>query len=95
MKISQGKSGSNHKLRRKIILLIYSNNKTYNIKNITKINDIKNNLKLISDSYMDTNKIINNNSNINWSYNNNSSLRLVMILQAEMEKNIKDNTTNS
>jgi hypothetical protein len=65
MKISQGKSGSNNKLRREMILLVDSNNKTNNIKNITQINDISNKLKLISDSHMDTNKNINNNSNIN------------------------------
>jgi hypothetical protein len=65
MKISQGKSGSNNKLRREMILLVDSNNKTNNIKNITQINDINNKLKLISDSHMDTNKNINNNSNIN------------------------------
>jgi hypothetical protein len=65
MKISQGKSGSNNRLRREMILLVDSNNKTNNIKNITQINDINNKLKLISDSHMDTNKNINNNSNIN------------------------------
>ena len=73
MRISQGKGGSNNKLRRKMILSVDLNNKTNNIKNMTQLNDINNNIKLISDTHMDTNKIIDNNSNTNCSYNNNSS----------------------
>ena len=58
MRISQGKGGSNNKLRRKMILSVDLNNKTNNIKNMTQLNDINNNIKLISDTHMDTNKII-------------------------------------
>ena len=73
----QGKSGSNNysnnKLRRKMILSVDMANKKNNIKNISQINDINNNLKLISDVHIDNNKNIDNNSNTTYSYNNNTS----------------------
>ena len=74
MRISQGKSGSNNKLRRKMILSVDLNNKKNNLKNMTQINDINNNIKLITDTHLDnTNKNIDNNSNVASSYNNNYS----------------------
>ena len=74
MRISQGKSGSNNKLRRKMILSVDLNNKKNNLKNMTQINDINNNIKLITDTHLDnTNKNIDNYSNVASSFNNNSS----------------------
>ena len=74
MRIAQGKSGSNNysnnKLRRKMILSVDLKNKNNNIKNISQINDINNNLKLITDTHIENNKNIENNSN---SFNNNTS----------------------
>ena len=73
MRILQGKSGPNNKLRRKMILSVDLNNKKNNIKNISQINDINNNIKLISDVHMDNNKIIENNCNTTGSFNNTSN----------------------
>ena len=78
-RIIQGKNGSNNysnnKLRRKMILSVDMANKKNNIKNISQINDINNNLKLISDAHIDNNKNLENNSNSNttFSFNNNTS----------------------
>ena len=73
-RIVQGKSGSNNysnnKLRRKMILSVDMANKKNNIKNISQINDINNNLKLISDVHINNKKNIENNPNTAYSFNN-------------------------
>ncbi len=77
MRISQGKSGSNNysnnKLRRKIVLSVNMKNKKNNMKNISQINEINNNLKLITDVHNEINKNIDNNSNTTCSFNNTSN----------------------
>ena len=75
-KMIQGKNGSNNysynKLRRKMVLSVDLNNKKNNIKNISQINDINNNLKLVTDIQME-NQRIDNNSNTTSSFNNISN----------------------
>lgn len=77
MRIAQGKNGSNNysnnKLRRKMILSVDMKNKTNNMKNISQINDINNNIKLITDDHLVNNKNFENNSNTTNSFNNNTS----------------------
>ena len=76
-RIAQGKSGSNNysnnKLRRKMVLSVDMNNKKNNMKNISQINEINNNLKLITDAHNEINKGIDNNSNTTCSFNNTSN----------------------
>ena len=75
-KMIQGKNGSNNysynKLRRKMVLSVDLNNKKNNIKNISQINDINNNLKLVTDIQIE-NQRIDNNSNTTSSFNNISN----------------------
>ena len=56
-----------------MVLSVDMNNKKNNMKNISQINEINNNLKLITDVHNEINKNIDNNSNTTCSFNNTSN----------------------